>query len=521
MVRSLLRAPREDRATYCSPPIDDWPAALRANSARFHNAQSRIIGGTSLGELRRQARAEATQAAVEYLRSFDPTFAASPDANAPLVALGHQPDLFHPGVWIKSFAASRLAKEVSGVSLHILADADTTKQTAIYVPSGTLERPHATTIPFDRWTAEIPFEEVPIADDEVFSRFPRRVVEAMKDLPFRPIVEDYWRRVTSARRTTRNLGECLAAGRRSLENELGCHNLEVPLTRLCQTPSFQVLAADILVRIEEFRSIYNGALADYRRIRRVRSRNHPASDLAQRDGWSETPFWAWRTQSPRRDALWARTTGDGVEFRVDSQTVPWTPAQSRTLQEALSPWKLRPRALVTTLYARLLLADWFVHGIGGARYDEVTDEILRRFFAVEPPRFGVLTATVLLPGAQSDGINARLAKLARESRDVVWNPDRHLDDTLREREPLAHWIERKIALEQARPQRHLDRKARFHEFRDINRKIFPYVEGQWQSIEDERVRLAERARSADVLSSRELAFCLHPRETIEWLANQP
>ena len=33
-----------------------------------------------------------------------------------------------------------------------------------------------------------------------------------------------------------------------------------------------------------------------------------------------------------------------------------------------------------------VLSDLFIHGIGGAKYDELTDEIIRRFFGIEPPR---------------------------------------------------------------------------------------------------------------------------------------
>ena len=49
--------------------------------------------------------------------------------------------------------------------------------------------------------------------------------------------------------------------------------------------------------------------------------------------------------------------------------------------------RLRPRALITTMFARLVLSDIFIHGIGGAKYDQVTDAIVRRFFAVEPPEY--------------------------------------------------------------------------------------------------------------------------------------
>ena len=59
--------------------------------------------------------------------------------------------------------------------------------------------------------------------------------------------------------------------------------------------------------------------------------------------------------------------------------------------------KIRSRALVTTLWARLVLGDLFIHGIGGGNYDLVTDRIIERFFHRKPPGFMILSATLHLP----------------------------------------------------------------------------------------------------------------------------
>ena len=40
-----------------------------------------------------------------------------------------------------------------------------------------------------------------------------------------------------------------------------------------------------------------------------------------------------------------------------------------------------------------MLSDLFIHGIGGAKYDELTDQIICRFFGFEPPGFVALSAT--------------------------------------------------------------------------------------------------------------------------------
>ena len=64
---------------------------------------------------------------------------------------------------------------------------------------------------------------------------------------------------------------------------------------------------------------------------------------------------------------------------------------------------IRPRALTLTLWARLLVCDFFVHGIGGAKYDRITDGIFRRYYRCEPPPYGCVTATLRLPAASPAG----------------------------------------------------------------------------------------------------------------------
>jgi hypothetical protein len=64
-----------------------------------------------------------------------------------------------------------------------------------------------------------------------------------------------------------------------------------------------------------------------------------------------------------------------------------------------SQHRLSPRALTLTIFLRLLVADQFVHGIGGGRYDQVADSIIAGFFEIAPPKFAVTTATMYLPQA--------------------------------------------------------------------------------------------------------------------------
>src|SRR5690606_34577690 len=135
-----------------------------------------------------------------------------------------------------------------------------------------------------------------------------------------------------------------------------------------------------------------------------RSTAHPVRNLEFEEDLTEVPLWIYADDSPQRRGAWVRRQGGVLEIS-DRQRLSIrlthatdTRAAAAELAGLCGPhFKLRPRALLTTMYARLMLSDVFVHGIGGAKYDELGDEITRRLFGIEPPDLMVVSATMLLP----------------------------------------------------------------------------------------------------------------------------
>ncbi len=68
--------------------------------------------GQPLSQVRQQARLEIVELAKEYVQSLGESALAT--TGGPLIITGHQPELFHPGVWIKYFATHRVAQLVGG-----------------------------------------------------------------------------------------------------------------------------------------------------------------------------------------------------------------------------------------------------------------------------------------------------------------------------------------------------------------------------------------------------------------------
>jgi hypothetical protein len=253
----------------------------------------------------------------------------------------------------------------------------------------------------------------------------------------------------------------------------------------------------------------------YRRHHGLRSANHPAPDLTEDDGWLEAPLWAWRASSPRRQRLFARVEKDAIHLRVGSEItlkLAGDPAAlaSRFLGLELEGVKIRTRALTTTLFSRLLLGDLFIHGIGGGKYDEVTDELFRSFYGLEPPGYLVLSATLHLPLAKHPDAEAQRRRLERLRRDLVWNPQRHLqhDDAVAS---LAGQKRQWIAAATAT---HAERQQRYRRLRDINERLRPLAVAQRAETERQLQEAGRLARVHEVNSSREYAFCLFPEDML-------
>jgi hypothetical protein len=487
--------------------------------------------GRPWADLRREARRAAVSAARDYLRRHGEPVPEG-DADAGLLLAGHQPELFHQGVWVKNFALSGLARAHGRTALNLIVDNDTVKSTALRIPvPGEGDRPpRLITVPFDRWGSGSPYEEHAVADRELFDTFADRVMQLMGGWGYEPLLPSIWEEVRRREQETGLLGESFAAARRSLERAWGCHNLELPLSTLCRTEPFAWFACHLLADLPRFHSHYNAAVHDYRARNGIRSTNHPVPDLAAEDDWLEMPLWGWRAGQERRGRLFACHRDGRIELRAGTEPWPALPAPEPGREsETVMAWsalegqgfKVRSRALTTTLFARLFLADLFIHGIGGGKYDELTDELIRRFYGAEPPAFLVLTATLWLPLGSPPVVDlvAERRRLARAVRDVSCNPQRHADAV--GQDPA--WVA--LAAEKAewiahRPTSHPERRRRFHVLRELTERLRPPLEPRARELAEELARCDRRLKAEAVLRRRDFSFCLFPADTLRPFCTQ-
>jgi hypothetical protein len=514
-------APGADRAALVDPPWEGVGGLIAANVQGKQQLAACHVAGRTLADLAQEARADLLAAARRWTAVYRDVPPAAENPRGPILLAGHQPELFHPGVWFKNFALGTLAQRHGATAVNLLIDSDTIKGASLPVPGGTVENPHREMIPLDCPQPAIPYEERQVVDEAEFADFGRRVAEQMAALVPRPLIADYWPMVLERRRQTDRLGYCLAQARHQLEGRWGLRTLEVPQSWVCESQPFRWFVVHLLAEAERFREVYNQAVGEYRRAHRIRSASHPVPDLARDGPWIELPLWIWTAQRPERRRLFVRREGGGLavsdrrglEFRVPWKQGGDAAAGVEALAESSRRGvRIRSRALGTTLWARLALGDLFLHGIGGAKYDQVTDRLIERFFGMEPAGILVLSATLYLPLAAPHGMAEQVRAIRRQLRDLVFHAELaiHPPPSHEAGELLAakrRWIDTPQTAENA--------YQRWRSLREINAALQPWVAGRRQRLLASLAAAEHALRAEKVLCWREYGFCLYPEKILQ------
>ena len=434
-----LRAPQLDGQKLIYPPWSSLPDVVETNRRQLALADCDLLG-QPLATLAASARRALVERAVKYTsryRDVSPgLLQRALTADTPFILSGHQPQLFHPGVWYKNFVLGGLARRTDGVGIHLLIDSDLCRSASIRVPTGTIDEPRVEAVPYDEPASEVPYEERTIRDLTTLSHFAERVMTLVKPLIASPMVESMWPLVLERNPAQTNLGLRMAQGRHAYEQSWQNETLELPQSAVCQLPEFAWFVAHVLAHLPRFWAAHNDALAAYRRAHHLRNRAQPVPDLAEVDGWLESPFWIWSAGDPQRRPLFARQSADEITLSDRnahsiklslSADADAARAVDQLLSLAERGIKIRTRALTTTLFARLVLSDLFLHGIGGAKYDQVTDQIARQFFGFELPKFAAVSATLRLPIAHAAVNSTSESELTRQMRELRYHPERYVE----------------------------------------------------------------------------------------------
>ena len=509
-----FRAPVRDGDCLQHPPLPEVEKIWSENQ-RLFKGSSVQVGDRSLEELRSNAQSELISLSQHYTSQHcESSFAVERD-NVILLT-GHQPELFHPGVWYKNFALSSLGKQLNCIPIHLNIDTEVCRSVSIKVPDSTTVPPSIVECPFDSSSSDMPYELTFVKDEAVFQSFARRIEQLTSKAGItNPIIDLLWK--LESRRDDFSVGQRIATARHRLEHQYGIQSLELNLSNIVSTRSFAEFAAAILVDLDRFVDCYNSALDSYRETNHLRSKTHPAPNLTIDEKRYETPLWVYDHEHPRQ-ALRVEFVGEAIEIHSLGNRNWRCKANVSEIADLICDMNrkgclIRPRGLLTTMYARLILCDCFLHGIGGAKYDRVTDDIMRNWLNIQPPAFGTLTATFQLPLSKSNVTQEDLAQLEAKIRDARYHPERLIDPENASSEALNLVAEKRELFQQKVAKG--EGKQRRERISQINQALHEIVADRVEEFVNQVDKVRHQLETRNILESREYSFCLFPEKLVD------
>jgi hypothetical protein len=484
------KAPDEDGQLLIWPSVDELLRQSEENRRRLSGAEVRVQG-VALGEL----------------RSVQRRWLGHISNDQALIASGHQTELYHPGVWVKDVLVNAVARKVGGQGYHLAVDTDSPKHLHLRWPGSSLPITDDPDLARAAWTGMLD-APTPAHVHELESA----LSAARAGWDFEPMAVDFLGALRRLALEQPGLATALTNAIHQVGWELGLRHHALLTSPLWGSPPYLTFVYHVLARAGEFAGKYNAALAGYRREAGIVSAGRPMPDLQVSGESVEGAFWVddlgagirRRLELGRIGGAWGFEAGAGRAARngeafVFDLSIAGEEA-GRRLGEFLRARDLRiaPRALTLTMFFRLLVADQLVHGIGGGRYDQVTDRLIESFWGLEAPGFSVTTATLYFPAARGQRL-VNLRPLVQEGRRL-----RHGSFSREKREMAA-----RIA---ALPRRSRERAELFGQ---MHAKLAQQARGP--RMEEWNRRLEEAAREQmkqKALFDRELFFAMQPRERL-------
>ena len=489
------KAPSQDSQILIWPESHELSSATGRNQKLFAQAADVRVQNIPLGELRKAAR--------EFVHH---------NHAQPLISSGHQTELYHPGVWSKDVLACALAAKLDGAAYHFAVDTDAPKHLHL------------------RWPG---VSEVITDDDAIGSansclnlanpspkhlhHLRERFEQASSSWNFQPTLSPFFDAMQSALLGHDSLAWSVAHAIQQVDTELQLNYALIAMSPIWNSLPFLVLVHHWLANAHSFALQYNKSLAAYRLGHSIRTHARPMPDLAvSSDRQSfEAPFWVdeLSNQSPytgqrhrllveRKGQQWvfvATATRD--EFAFDPFANGWEAAEKLLKFLRKNLLMISPRALTLTMYLRVFLSDLFIHGIGGGRYDQVTDQVIQKQLNIPAPEFAVTTATMYFPAALEQH-RVNLHPLVQEGRRI-----RH-GMLSKEKRTMAQTIH-------ALPRKSRQRQEMFFQMHEYlsHQSRSPDVLG-WENRLKEAEQLSHLQRP---LFDRELFFAIQSKERLNQL----
>ena len=528
----LFTTPKQNKEIFIDPAYEEIPGLIGLNKERFQSYDFNI-NDIPFSQFREQVRSETLKTAGEYTEKIwslctklnivgTENLSGVKDSYTPekeIIQTGHSPALVHPGVMIKHRLVNSIAKKVNAVGINMVVDNDACHNNCLNIPNINGLDSSVEKIEYLPGLRKLAFEEIRYADPTQLTAFKESVLKALHNPDMKEMFEGFMDVVLKLAGETLQFSDLFTFARHAFLTRFGISNLEIPVSLISETDSFLNFFLHITENARSFVDIYNAKLREYRRLKRISSKANPLPDLVEKGFVVEMPFWIWEDNEPRKSLYASIANQSRISILSENETVTHFSFGERgnssenleRLKEVISKGiKIRPKAIANTMYSRMFFSDLFVHGIGGAKYDLITDAIIREFFGVEPPGYATISATLHLPYKPFDTSKEDIIAMKHIIKDMGHNPNRYATDKIMEDVEMRSLVCEKKELIAKTLHNSEEKHRTFVRLKELNTLMKGKISPLIKEKEKEMDGLEKKLRYNSIVTNREYPFCLYP-----------
>jgi hypothetical protein len=311
---------------------------------------------------------------------------------------GHQPELFHPGILSKDLILNKLSIKHNAFPLHLVVDTDIFEFN-YYYPNHKLDTFSLKNFDYHQNKIFL-FEELNIEKRREFLQILKNQLVDLKiflaDDEYK-ISKKYIAEYINQLDRGEKIYKINQYIRKMYLSENQIFIPSVNLSDFIKLNSFKKFVEIISNRSDEFIADHNFSLNEYRIEHKIKNHAQPIPDLEK----DELPFWDLDIENGIRK--YAR--------------FPYSNSVNYS-----------PRAITNTMFIRLFVCDFFIHGKGGGRYELISDKIIKKFFKIDGAPYCIASATQHIPINKNIEISQfTLNDINKILREIVYSPEKFID----------------------------------------------------------------------------------------------
>ena len=263
--------PKNNREVFLYPALDRIPELVLENRRKIHGYEFEI-NGIPFQVFRDKTRMDVLRQAVCYTNGIkslirkdpsgqrrydqigmqkDTSLQAAQDRscikeltldretikNIPIIQTGHEPILYHPGIWIKNHLVQYLVNKLNGIGVNMIVDNDACNMGFMYVPILSEQSTSVGKVALVKNKEHVAYEEIVFDDFGTILQFKEEVIDLLSKNILREDIKTTMEDMQAVfERFINRIGEyyqqgchdmagLLTAARRAVEEDFGIENL--------------------------------------------------------------------------------------------------------------------------------------------------------------------------------------------------------------------------------------------------------------------------------------------------------